>query len=37
VEIVDLPGQEAVTPRDQKADFTAELEKKQQLQYSGHA
>src|ERR1035441_7253555 len=37
VEIVDLGGQQAITPRDEKADSTTEFQKKEQFQYSGQA
>src|ERR1035438_2021075 len=37
VEIVDLGSQAAVAPRNYKADFAAEFEKKEQSQYSGQA
>jgi hypothetical protein len=37
VEIVELAGKNAITPGDEKADSTTELEKKEQFQYSSHA
>ena len=37
VEIIDLAGQEPITPPDQEADSATHFGESEQFQYSGHA